>query len=143
MARDYKYTLLRQIGNALMEPAVKLGLAPGNTWLLTVTGRKSGKRYTTPVNPVQREGAWYLVSPYGERSWVKNAREAGEVTLRRGHNTASHRITELSAEDAAPVLADYWRRNAITRPFFDVAPDEEDAFVEEARRHPVFRLDAS
>ena len=141
MARQYRYTLIRRLGNALMEPAVKLGLAPGRTWLLSVTGRRSGKRYTTPVNLVERDGVRYLVSPYGERAWVKNARAAGEVTLRRGRTVMTPHIEELPPEAAAPVVADYWRQNIITRPFFDARPDgSEAAFVEEARRHPVFRL---
>jgi hypothetical protein len=33
------------------------------------------------------------------------------------------------------------RRNAITRPFFEVGPDAgPEAFEREATRHPVFRL---
>lgn len=141
MARTYRYTLLRRIGNALIEPLAKLGVGPGGIHLLTVAGRKSGKSYTTPVNLVERSGVQYLVAPYGEVAWVKNARAAGEVRLRRGRESSARQIEELSSPDAAPVLAEYWRRNAITRPFFDVAPDEgAEAFVREAARHPVFRL---
>lgn len=142
MAREYRYTLLRRAGNALIKPALKLGLGPGKTHLLSVTGRKSGRLYTTPVNLVQRDGAQYLVSPYGERAWVKNARASGEITLRRGRQRVMRRIEELPAEDAAPVVADYWHQNSITRPFFDVRPDAAgDAFIAEAQRHPVFRLE--
>jgi deazaflavin-dependent oxidoreductase (nitroreductase family) len=140
MARQYRYTWLRRVGNGLMKAAVKQGFGPRKTWLLTVQGRKTGREYTTPVNLVERDGTRYLVSPYGERSWVQNARAAGEVTLRRGRRAGRFQIEELGPDDAAPVLADYWRRNAITRPFFEAGPDAGKGFLAEGRRHPVFRL---
>jgi deazaflavin-dependent oxidoreductase (nitroreductase family) len=141
MARQYRYTLLRRIGNTLITAALKLGLGPRKTQLLSVAGRKTGKRYTTPVNLVERDGVQFLVSPYGEVSWVKNARAAGEVTLRHGRNIQRRRIEERSAPEAALVLGEYWRQNAITRPFFEVGPDAgNEAFEREASRHPVFRL---
>ena len=141
MARQYRTTLLRRIGNALIEPLAKLGLGPRGIHVLTVTGRKSGKQYATPVNLVLRDGVQYLVAPYGEVAWVMNARAAGEVTLRRGRNSQRRRIAEMPPAEAAPVLADYWRLNAITRPFFEVSPDAgSEAFEREATRHPAFRL---
>lgn len=140
MARQYRYTWLRRIGNGLMEATLRWGLGPRKTWLLTVRGRKTGREYTTPVNLVSREGTRYLVSPYGERSWVQNARAAGEVVLRRGRRMEHIHIEELGPDEAAPVLADYWRQNAITRPFFEAGPDYGEGFMKEVRSHPVFRL---
>jgi deazaflavin-dependent oxidoreductase (nitroreductase family) len=139
MARQYRSTLLRRLGNKLIAPALKLGLGPARLHLLTVTGRKSGRRYTTPVNLVYRGGEKYLVAPYGEVSWVRNARPAGEVSLRRGRKVQTRRIEALAASEALPVLRDYWRQNAITRPFFEGRPEDE-AFARDAPRHPVFRL---
>ena len=140
MGRTYRRTLLRRVGNVLMTGALKVGFGPMNTRLLTVRGRKSGREYTTPVNLVHRDDAWYLVAPYGEVSWVRNARPAGEVTLRKGRSSTVCRIEELHGADAAPVLADYFRQNGITRPFFDAAPSDGDAWLRETARHPVFRL---
>jgi deazaflavin-dependent oxidoreductase (nitroreductase family) len=142
MARTYRLTFLRKAGNWLLTAALKVGVAPGNLRLLTVRGRKSGREYTTPVNLVHRDDAWYLVAPYGEVSWVRNARAAGAVTLRKGRDRRDHRIEELHGADAAPVLADYYRQNAITRPYFDAAPDDGEAWLRETARHPVFRLGA-
>jgi deazaflavin-dependent oxidoreductase (nitroreductase family) len=122
-----------------MEAALNLGVGPSNSRLLTVRGRRTGKEYTTPVNLVVRQGQTYLVSPYGERAWVRNARAAGRVSLARGRKQQTLRIEELSAPEAAPVLGDYWQQNPITRPFFDADPGD-DAFEREAARHPVFRL---
>jgi deazaflavin-dependent oxidoreductase (nitroreductase family) len=140
MAREYRYSWLRRAGNAMLEAALKLGVGPSRMRLLTVTGRKSGKSYTTPVNLVERDGARYLVSPYGERAWVKNARAAGAVRLSRGGKAEMPQIQELPPEQAVAVLSDYWHQNSITRPFFEVGPDAGETFLMEARRHPVFRL---
>ena len=139
MAREYRYTPVRRFFNVLMEAALRAGIGPANSRLLMVRGRRTGKDYTTPVNLVLREGQAYLVSPYGERAWVKNARAEGEVTLRRGRTRERRRLEELGTKEALPVLADYWQQNAITRPFFDARPGAP-GFEGEAARHPVFRL---
>lgn len=52
--------------------------ASAPTGILTVCGRRSGRRYSTPVQLVLGGGERWLVAPYGEREWVKNARAAGE-----------------------------------------------------------------
>jgi hypothetical protein len=83
----------------------------------------------------------WLVAPYGEVSWVRNARAAGQVTLNRGRHTETVAIAERGPEEAAPVLKQYVTKIPITRPFFDVKPDSPiEAFVAEAHRHPVFRI---
>ena len=90
---------------------------------------------------VELEGGRFAVAPYGERSWVKNARAAGRVELRRGRKREAARVEELSAPAAVPVLREYYRRGLVTRPFFAVnleSPDE--AWLAEAPRHPVFKL---
>lgn len=141
MAREYRYTLIRRIGNGFMEAALRLGFGPPGIWLLSVKGRKTGRTYETPVSLIERDGSRYLVSPYGERAWVKNARAAGEVGLRRGRRRERQQIEELTPAEAVAVLNEYWHENAITRSFFEVGPDApDDALVAEAARHPVFRL---
>jgi hypothetical protein len=93
------------------------------------------------VSLVIDDGTRWLVAPYGEREWVKNARAAGEVELTRARKTTRHRIEEVGPEEAAPVLREYLRTTRIVKPFFDAAPDAPvEAFVVEAARHPVFRL---
>jgi deazaflavin-dependent oxidoreductase (nitroreductase family) len=106
-----------------------------------VPGRKTGRSYSTPVSLVIDDGTRWLVAPYGEREWVKNARAAGEVELTRARKTTRHRVEEVGPEEAAPVLREYLRTTRIVKPFFDAAPDAPvEAFVVEAARHPVFRL---
>jgi deazaflavin-dependent oxidoreductase (nitroreductase family) len=140
MARAYRYTWPRRFFNALAQAALKWGIGPSESRLLTVRGRTSGREYTTPVNVIDHDGHSYVVSPYGERQWVKNARAAREVRLARGKRQETRLIQELAAQEAAPVLAAYWRKNWVTRPFFSARPDDEEAFAREVARHPVFRL---
>ena len=142
MARQYTaMTRGQRIGNAVVALLVRIGLGPKDTYLLTVPGRRTGKPYTTPVTLVQTgEGRW-LVAPYGAVSWVRNARAAGRVTLRRGNRTEEAAVTEVDARAAAPVLQRYLAAIRIVRPYFDVTPDSPvEDFVAEAPRHPVFSL---
>jgi deazaflavin-dependent oxidoreductase (nitroreductase family) len=141
MARDYNLTGPLRLLNSLIKLALRFGVGPPGGHLLTVRGRTTGREYTTPVNLVERDGAQYLVSPYGVRGWARNARAAGEVTVRRGGKRQTRRLQELDAAEAAPVLRDYLRLNSITRPYFDVTLESSDeAFIAEAPKHPVFRL---
>jgi deazaflavin-dependent oxidoreductase (nitroreductase family) len=142
MAATYRKTSLRRLGNFLITPLAQLGLAGRGTHILTVRGRRSGRRYSTPVQLVLGdEGERWLVAAYGEREWVKNARAAGEVELTRALRTTRYRLEELDRENAAPVLREYLRRTPIVKPYFGVDADAPlAAFAAEAVRHPVFRL---
>jgi deazaflavin-dependent oxidoreductase (nitroreductase family) len=137
----YRQTRLRTLGNRLIAPLARLGLAGKRTHVLTVRGRKSGRRYSTPVQLVLGDGERWLVAPYGERQWVKNARAAGEVELTRARRTTRHRLEELGPDEAAPVLREYLRGTPIVKPYFAAGRDARvEAFAAEAAQHPVFRL---
>ena len=141
MAHEYRLTRARRCVNAVVQQLTRLGLAGRHTYLLTVEGRRSGRRYSTPVKLVERAGERWLVAPYGERAWVRNARAAGWVELRRGSHRERAAVAELPRAEAAPVLRDYLRTTAVTRQFFDASADSPlAAFEAEADRHPVFRL---
>jgi deazaflavin-dependent oxidoreductase (nitroreductase family) len=139
--RPYRNSLWRRGLNALVRPLTRLGLVGRSTHVLTVPGRESGRLWSTPVSIVRDGEERWLVAPYGERNWVKNARAAGWVELRRGRMRERLTVEELEAEAALPVLREYHRRFRVTRPFFDVSQDSpSDAWLAEAPRHPVFRL---
>lgn len=141
MAAEFQQTPLRRLGNLLIAPLARLGLAGKRMHVLTVRGRKSGRRYSTPVNLVIDAGGRWLVAPYGEREWVKNARAAGEVELTRAGRTTRYAIEEVGPDEAAPVLREYLRTTPIVKAYFDAtAAAPFEAFVAEAARHPVFRL---
>ena len=141
MAATYRLSPTRRAANRLVRLLLKLGLMPGPTYLLTVPGRRTGRPLSTPVTLVEEGGDRWLVAPYGDVAWVRNARAAGQVTLSRGRHTETLPIRELSSADAAPVLQRYVARVPITRPYFDATPaSPRAAFEAEAPRHPVFAL---
>jgi len=55
-------------------------LADKHTMVITVTGRKSGKRYTFPVSYV-RDGETLLVISRNDRTWWKNLRGGSQVII--------------------------------------------------------------
>lgn len=127
--------------NGFVRPLARLGLAGSRTYLLTVRGRKSGRSWSTPVSIVRKGDDRWLVAPSGERNWVRNARAAGWVELRRGRSRERLAVEELGPEQAVPVLREYLRLGRVTRTFFDVTLDSSDEeWLAEAPRHPVFRL---
>lgn len=139
--KPYRRSAWRRGLNVLVRPLARLGLVGPRTYLLTVVGRKSGRRWSTPVSIVQLGDERWLVAPYGDRNWVRNARAAGWVELERGRRRERLAIEELGPDEAVRVLQEYYRRGRVTRPFFDVTLESPRAdWVEEAPRHPVFRL---
>ena len=140
--KPYRRSYWRRALNAVVRPLSRLGLTGPRTHLLTVRGRKSGRPWSTPVSIVRNGDARWLVAPYGERSWVANARAAGWVELRRGRRRERLRVDELSPQEAVPVLRRYYEQGRVTRPFFDVTLASSAAeWLAEAPHHPVFRLE--
>ncbi|MDA0352530.1 MAG: nitroreductase family deazaflavin-dependent oxidoreductase [Chloroflexi bacterium] len=80
-------------------------LIPG-VMLITVTGQRSGRRYTTPVQYARSGEHVYVLSRRGW-SWWRNVRQAAPVTLRiRGDaRSGTARALPASADAAAPALA--------------------------------------
>ena len=141
MARTYRLTPGRRIVNRISRAFTRLGIGPKTYYLLTVTGRRSGLPHSTPVTLVEERGSRWLVAPYGEVAWVRNARAAGRVTLSRGRSSQVVSISELRPAESAPVLKAYLTNVAVTRPYFDAGPDSPlEAFEAEAGQHPVFLI---
>jgi deazaflavin-dependent oxidoreductase (nitroreductase family) len=141
MAAQYRVTPVMRTANRVMVFLIRRGLFAGKIQLLTVRGRKSGQPHTNLVLLLNRDGQQYLVSPYGEVNWVKNARMTGEVSLFQSGDEWAARLEELPTEQAGPVLKQYLTEHPITRSYFEAQADApEEAFVREAPQHPVFRL---
>ncbi len=133
-----------KMANFTMRSLLRLGLAPRHTYLLTVAGRKTGALYSTPVTLVEYGDTRWLVAPYGEVDWVRNARVAGEVILSRRGRSERVSIVNAALRECGPVLKKYIALEPITRPYFDANPDSPaEAFEAEASRHPVFRITES
>jgi deazaflavin-dependent oxidoreductase (nitroreductase family) len=143
MAKSYRPSSLGRLRDGLMAFALRKGVGPPGIYLLTVAGRKTGTPHSTPVAPHEDGGERWLVAPYGEVGWVRNARAAGRVTLQRGKKIETLTATELSAAEAAPVLKRYLAEHPRTvGAYFDAGKDASlEEFAAEAARHPVFKLD--
>jgi deazaflavin-dependent oxidoreductase (nitroreductase family) len=109
--------------------------------MLTTRGRRSGLPRSNPVYLIEIDGSRWLVAPYGEVSWVHNARTWGRVGISKGSSTEELLVEEVGPGEAAPVLKKYLREIPIVKPYFDVSADASTGeFEAEAVRHPVFRL---
>lgn len=141
MAIKFKVDASRRVANAVTKAFLSLHLAPKGYYLLTTIGRKSGEPRLNPVTLIEEGKKRWLVSPYGNVSWVYNAKASGKVTLTRNGKSETVAIRECSAEQAALVLRKYVINVAITRPYFDVGVDSsEEAYIAEAPKHPVFEI---
>lgn len=77
------------------------GVVSKNILLITFTGRKSGKTYTTPVGYSQNNDQVYV---FTHAAWWKNLRTGAPVTLRlRGREYQG--LAEPVAEDKQAVAA--------------------------------------
>jgi hypothetical protein len=91
------------------------------------------------VTVVDQGGHRYLVAPYGEVHWVRNARVSQQVTLRRGRGLRRTKLSEVPHSERAAILKAYLQLEPITQPYFAALPDSPlAAFALEAGRHPVF-----
>ena len=131
----------RRIVNRIIMGLLKLGIAPGDTYLLTIPGRITGNDHSVPVVLVEEGNNRWLVAPYGVVDWVKNARASGRVNISHRKWSEDFAILELPAEESARILKKYLEQNPITKPYFDARVDSaRDEFVKEARSRPVFEL---
>ena len=70
-------------------------------------GRKSGRRYQTPVVAFTTDTGFVTPLPYGtDTDWCRNWLEAGEgvIETRGGHRTAVANPRIVSADEALPLL---------------------------------------
>lgn len=113
-----------------------IAVALGQTAVLIVRGRKSGKLIKVPMDPpFVWDGTRYLVSPRGDTHWARNLRAAGEADLRTRGGLEHIRVTELLGDEREKVVRTY--ATTITcncRQSMQLLPDPAD--------HPVFRIEA-
>ena len=128
--------------NKVFGRLVSLGMGPPDYYLLEVVGRKSGRRYATPVNLLEVRGKRFLVAPRGYTQWVRNAQVAARVTLRKGKKREEFRLRPVSNEEKPEVLKAYLDRFKLTvQRYFPVSAGSPPAAFEPfVVRYPVFEL---
>jgi deazaflavin-dependent oxidoreductase (nitroreductase family) len=121
---------------------VGLGLGLRHNYLLQVTGRRTGRIYSTPVNILDCDKRRFLVAPRGETQWVRNARSSGQVWLKKGRTRQLYQVRELSDSEKSRLLKTYLDRFSTTvQRYFPVrAGSPPEAFSDVAPRYPVFEL---
>ena len=143
MARTCRLTPAARLINRLSAALIKTGAAASCAHILTVRGRAAGRLRPTPAGVLTAGQDRWLAGAYGPVNWTRNARAAGEVTLRRVRRSQRYAVSEPSARDAVPVLREYIKRIRVARTYFDATPDSPgDAIMAELPAHPVFRLTA-
>ena len=128
----YRPSRPQRWANAMLTRALRNGRGPRFMRLLTVRGRRSGATRSTPVVPVRDGERMWVVSPFGEVGWVRDARVAGQVGLDRGGDHTTYEVRELGPDESLPVLRRYLSTPArlfAGRPMRDTS-----------RPHPVFEL---
>ena len=137
-----KPTMVERILNRTLGFIVGLGLGPSHIYLLQVRGRKSGRLYSTPVDPLELGGKRYLVAPRGRTQWVRNAEAAGEVTLKRGGTLQKVRLRPIADADKPEILKAYLDnfKREVQRYFPVTAGSPPEAFVDLASSYPAFEL---
>ena len=121
-------------GNAFVKFFLRspLHIFMGRTMLISVTGRKTGTKYTTPVGYYRAGGnLWVMTSR--ERTWWRNVRDGAEVTLRlHGKEAAGFAEAVLDEEAVAQQVIEYVRQiprsaNSLGVRMEDGEPHPEDA----------------
>ncbi len=134
--------------NPLVRRLLRVGVPIGPNVLLTIRGRTSGQPHTFPVALMESGGRHYVFATFGEVNWVLNLRAAGEALLKRGRHAEAVVAIELTAAEAAQVMADalapflaFPVTASLLRRWYDLAADSSPAdYLAEARRHAVFEL---
>ena len=134
----------KHVFNPTVAGLTRLGISVAGSRVLEVRGRTTGEWRRTPVNPLDFEGARYLVAPRGTTQWVKNLRANPEGRLLVGRRTEPFEAVELPDEEKEPLLRAYLKRWKweVGVFFGGVGPDstaEELARI--APDHPVFRVE--
>lgn len=82
----------------------------GNTMLITVTGCKTGRKYSTPVGFYrENDSLWILTSR--DRTWWRNVKNGSKVSLLlKGKYVDAFAQAELDEKDVEARLFDYIRQ---------------------------------
>lgn len=137
-----KESVTDRIFNRIFGLLVGLGIGAKYNYVLETRGRKTGRVFATPVNLLEMNGRRYLVAVRGETGWVRNARAAGSISLRKGGTRMQFAVREVAVEQRLPMLKEFLDRYASQVQRFYPVPKGSpvEAFGEMASRAPVFEL---
>jgi deazaflavin-dependent oxidoreductase (nitroreductase family) len=134
--------LLARTVNRLYGWLADVGLGPSYSYLLQVTGRKTGKTRSLPVNVLTHQGKIFLVATRGHTQWSRNALAEGKLNLKRGRVRMEFYLRVVPDGEKPEVLKAYLNRfHWMVARFFPLRADSPAAaFAPLAERYPVFEL---
>lgn len=119
-------SFFNQLGRQFMQAVLRSplhGMLSGGVVLITVTGRKSGKKYTTPVNYLRQGDVLRIVS-LRNRTWWRNLRGGSRATLRlKGKDVEGWGIVVEDNEGVAAGLAEHLEQAPRYAKYFGVSLD--------------------
>ena len=112
----------------------------GDTMLITVTGCKTGKKYTTPVG-YYRDGDSLWVISSRDRTWWRNVKDGAEVEMRiRGKNVKGFAVAVLDEGAVAEQVLEYVRHIPMSARALGVRMENGEPNLEDAARLANERL---
>ena len=112
----------------------------GDTMLITVTGRKTGKKYTTPVG-FYREGDTLWVLTSHDRTWWRNIKDGADVKMRiRGKDANGFAKAVLKEEKVAAQVVNYVRHIPMSTKGLGIRIENGEPNPEDAARLAKERL---
>ena len=112
----------------------------GNTMLITVTGCKTGRHYSTPVG-FYREAEYLWVLTSRDRTWWRNVRNSANVSLLlKGKTVNAVAEAELSEKAVETRLLDYIRHVPIAARPLGIRIENKIPNAEDIKRAAKDRL---
>lgn len=122
---------LNRVVDVVLRSRVHWLLSRGLT-LITVTGRRSGRRYTIPVGYLETPDAVVvLVGDAPSKTWWRNYRQPGpiEVRLRGVPRVGRAVVLQPSSEQFCRTAEESFRRSRVIPRLFGIAFDPRDALT--------------
>jgi hypothetical protein len=106
-----RFAIFNRTGNPIVKALLRSplhGLASGGLALITVTGRRSGRRFTFPVGYEQTEDRVTIGVGWPERKvWWRNLRQPAPVEIRiRGESYSGTAVAEGDEHSDVRVIVD-------------------------------------
>ena len=112
----------------------------GNTMLITVTGRKTGQKYSTPVG-FYREGDTLWVISSRDRTWWRNVKNGANVSLWwKGKTVEGFAKAEVDEKVAEKRLLEYMSHIPMAARSFGIRIENNIPNVEDIARVAKERL---
>ena len=112
----------------------------GNTMLITVTGYKTGRKYSTPVG-FYREGNILWVISSRNRTWWRNLKKGANVSLLlKGRTVSAFAEAETDEKTVEKRLLEYIRHTPMAKESFGIRMENKILSAEDIARVAKDRL---